>query len=158
SIGVYATQTNWKDEILRTQAVGSKGPGWKARYTQIKEENAALQHERDDLELKLNAERAAKTQALAKAEAEINRLKKDYAAADADRKAKDEQLVTSNNALKVAQDNLSEKTAESTKLRDENATLIRDNDEQVKKAISLADKLAIASGQLSVLKERNDQL
>ena len=44
------------------------------------------------------------------------------------------------------------------KLRDENVTLQKETDTQIKSSIELTDSLAKANGDRSVLKERNEQL
>lgn len=158
SIMVYATHTNWREEITRTTAVGNKGVGWKERYKQKVEENATLTNQRNELELKSTAEKAALSQALAKSESDYQSLVKEYASAKDQLDQKAAQLVSNNNALAVAESNLNEKIAEAKKLRDENAALIHDNDLQVKKSIDLTDQLSKANGDRSVLLERNVQL
>ncbi|HEY2882408.1 MAG TPA: hypothetical protein VGJ15_08245, partial [Pirellulales bacterium] len=67
-------------------------------------------------------------------------------------------LDESNSALKLAQTNLSNVTSETQKLRTEIAASQKETDDQVKRATMLADKLAVASGTLAVVSERNDQL
>jgi chromosome segregation ATPase len=160
SIAVYATRTNWRDEIVRTsaQVTGGQSVGWKERYNKKVEENSNLKTERDALEAQLTAEKTAKIQALSKAEAEIASLNKEFTAAQEELKTKTEALAGSNNALKTAQDNLRNLTEEVGKLRTEIAASQKETDEQIKKAIKLADDLAKASGDLDVATERNKQL
>jgi len=158
SIMVYSTHTNWRDEIMRTQSVGAKGPGWKVRYNELTEANAKLKGDRENLEKALNAEKTAKIQALAKAENEIARLNQENTQAAQQLKAKEEELTTSNNALHVATDNERALTDENGKLRNEIAASQKVADENVKKAIDLQDQLTQAKGTLDLLKERNDQL
>jgi hypothetical protein len=158
SIMVYSTHTNWRDEIERKQAVGAKGKGWKARYTEVAEDNSRLTDDRKNLEKTLNAEKTAKIQALAKAENEIARLSQENTQVAAQLKAKDEELTTSNNALNTAEGNLKGLTGEVQALRNEIAASQKETDEQIKKAIDLQDQLTQAKGTLAILKERNDQL
>jgi hypothetical protein len=160
SIMVYATHTNWRDEIVRTSAEvrGNQAIGYKERLTKAREENAKLTNERSEMELQLNAEKTAKIQALAKAEAEINALKTENTAMTQQLSAKEADLAANTNALHVAQNNLSNLTTEVQKLRDDIAGSQRETDEQIKRSTDLADKLAVASGVLANLQERNKQL
>lgn len=160
SIMVYATHTNWRDEIMRTSAEvrGNQAVGYKERLTKAREENAKLTNERSEMELQLNAEKTAKIQALAKAEAEINSLKTENTAMTQQLAAKEADLAANTNALHVAQNNLSNLTTEVQKLRDDIAASQRETDEQIKRSTDLADKLAVASGVLANLQERNKQL
>jgi hypothetical protein len=158
AIMVYATHTNWRDEIYRTAPVGNKGIGWKERYKQKEEELANLTNERNELEVKATADKLAHSQALSKSEAEVQSLSNELNSANAERAQKAAELTSSNNALKQAQDNLSNAVAEVQKLRDENVTLQKETDAQIKRSIELTDGLAKANGDRSVLKERNEQL
>jgi hypothetical protein len=158
SIMVYATHTNWKDEIERKTQVGNKGIGWKERDKLNKEEIARLTNERNDLELKLTGEKQALSQALAKVESEYQSLQKKFVTVNEQLVQKDKDLDSSTNTLKTAQDNLTQATGEVTKLRDANASLQKETDAQIKKAIDLADKLAKSNGDLTVVKERNEQM
>src|SRR5262249_44313959 len=150
SIMVYSTHTNWRDEIMRTQPVGAKGPGWKVRYNEIKEQNAKLTQDRDNLEKTLNAEKTAKIQALAKAENEIARLNQDNTQAPGQLKAKEDELTTNNNALHTAEENLKALTGEVQQLRSEIAASQKETDEQIKKALDLQDQLTQAKGTLAI--------
>ena len=71
AIMVYATHTNWRDEIYRTAPVGNKGIGWKERYKLKEQELADLTNERNDLEVKATADKLALSQALSKSETEV---------------------------------------------------------------------------------------
>src|SRR5262249_4121545 len=153
-----STHTNWRDEIMRTQSVGAKGPGWKVRFNQLTEENAKLKGDRENLEKTLNAEKTAKIQALAKAENEIARLNQENTQAAQQLKTKEEELTSNNNALNTAENNLKALTVEVQGLRNEIAASQKETDEQIKKAIGLQDQLTQAKGTLAILKERNDQL
>ena len=76
SIMVYTTHVNWRQEILRTPAEvrGAQQPGYKFQLEQARTENARLNDELASLTNQLNAEKAAKIQALAKSEATIQAL------------------------------------------------------------------------------------
>jgi hypothetical protein len=160
SVMVYATHHNWREEIVRTSAEvrGNQLPGYKEQLNKARTENANLTNERNAMELQLNAEKTAKIQALAKDEAEIDRLNKDYTQASDELKKKSDDLIASNNALHVAQNNLTNLTTEVQQLRGDIAASQKEADEQIKKSIDLADKLAVANGTLSTLQERNTQL
>jgi septal ring factor EnvC (AmiA/AmiB activator) len=160
SIMVYATHTNWREEIMRTAAEvrGNQTLGYKERLKEAREENAKLTNDRNEMELQLTAEKTAKIQALAKLEAANGALTTENAEKSKQLAAKEKELEANTNALHVAQNNLSNLTAEVQKLRDDIAASQRETDEQIKKSTDLADKLAVASGVLANLQERNTQL
>ncbi len=137
---------------------GNQHLGYKPQLEQARKENADLNDQINALSLQLNAEKAAKIQALAKAEAVIQTLSSQYKNAEDQLKAKESALATATATLQATQANLSNLTGEVKKLRDEVADAQRETDDQIKKATSLTDKLAIATGQLATLKERNEQL
>ncbi len=160
SIMVYTTHVNWRQEILRTPAEvrGAQQPGYKFQLEQARTENARLNDELASLTNQLNAEKAAKIQALAKSEATIQALSAEKKTIEEQLKAKETELATNTATLQATQTNLSNLTAEVKKLRNDVADSQRETDEQIKKATALTDKLAVATGQLTVLKERNEQL
>ncbi|HZZ28655.1 MAG TPA: hypothetical protein VFE46_11690 [Pirellulales bacterium] len=160
SIMVYSAHRNWREEITRTAAEvhGNQTVGYKEQLKSSREENARLTNERDQMELQLNAEKTAKIQALAKAEAEIDNLAKENKERSQQLAAKEADLAANTNALHVAQDNLSNLTTEVQKLRTEIAASQKETDEQIKMATDFADKLAVANGILANLQERNTQL
>jgi SMC interacting uncharacterized protein involved in chromosome segregation len=155
---MYATQTNWRDEIFRDQPRGALGVGWKKRYEQVTAERDQARSERERLEVEFKAEVAARAQALAKAEATIQTLRNENAALEENEKKLQAQLASATAALTAAQANLSDKNKEVEQLRTELVAANRAIHEQVDKATAATDKLAIATGQLAVLKERNEQL
>jgi hypothetical protein len=158
AIMVYAAHRNWREEIMRTAPMGNLGVGYKEQLKQAREDNAKLTNDRQQMELELNAEKTAKIQALAKAEAEINSLKTENTAKSQQLAAKEADLAANTNALHVAQNNLSNITEEVQKLRTEIAASQKETDEQIKKATDFADKLSVANGVLANLQERNTQL
>jgi hypothetical protein len=160
SISVYATHTNWREEIMRTPAEvrGNQQPGYKYQLEQARLNNQRLQDERNKFELRAIAERDAKIQALSKAEAEIANLRGENDTATKELAAKEKALAENTVALKGAQDNLRNLTVEVGNLRTEIAKAQNETDTQIKRAIALADEMAVAKGQLTVLTERNQQL
>jgi LysM repeat protein len=151
SLQVYATHTNWRNEIL-------KPGGYKAQLEDARKNNTRLQEERNKFELIADAEKTAKIQALAKAEAEINRLRADYVKANQDLVAKSSELEKNTVALKAAQDGLSRVTEEVGKLRTEIASAQTETSARIRQAIELQDQMTVAKGQLAVLTDRNQQL
>jgi chromosome segregation ATPase len=121
-------------------------------------ERDRLDEEISQLSKQLDAEKAAKIQALSKAEGTINLLSQDNVKLTAENLKLRADLVARTNAFEVAQKNLSTTTDENKKLRDEIVAAHNDTDAQIKKATELTDKLVVAEGQLSLLGERNQQL
>lgn len=69
SVMVYSTHTNWRDEVLREEAVGSKQVGWVKQLENAENSNKELTAMLADREAKLAQELAEKRQAIAKLEA-----------------------------------------------------------------------------------------
>jgi hypothetical protein len=160
AVMIYATHRNWKAEITRTPAEvrGNERVGYKYQLEESYKERDRLDEEISLLSKQLDAEKAAKIQALSKAEGTINLLSKDNVNLTAENLKLRADLVARTNAFEVAQKNLSTTTDENKKLRDEIVAAHNDTDAQIKKATELTDKLVVAEGQLSLLGERNQQL
>jgi len=152
SIMVYATHRNWRDEVLK------QGVGWKDRYHQKSDEAAQAKADRDNMALQLNAQTYATNQTVGKLETTIRDISKAYAQKSDDYNAKASALAANTDALHAAEKNVEDLTREVKNLRTEIAGSQRETDEQIKLANSLNDKLVVASGQLAVFKQRNDQL
>ncbi len=152
SIMVYATHRNWRDEVLK------QGVGWKDRYRQKSDEAAQAKADRDNMALQLNAQTYATNQTVGKLETTIRDISKAYAQKSDDYNAKASALAANTDALHAAEKNVEDLTREVKNLRTEIAGSQRETDEQIKLANSLNDKLVVASGQLAVFKQRNDQL
>ena len=161
SIMVYTTHVNWRHEILRTPAEVARHPAARLQIPARASPYGKRSLNTDklaSLTKQLNAEKAAKIQALAKSEATIQALSAEKKTIEDQLKAKETELATNTDTLRATQTNLSNLTAEVKKLRNDVADSQRETDEQIKKATALTDKLAVATGQLTVLKERNEQL
>jgi multidrug efflux pump subunit AcrA (membrane-fusion protein) len=160
SIMVYATHTNWRQEIMRTPAEvrGNQQPGYKHQLEQARAENADLTDQIARLTAQKNAELAAKNQALAKEETMNQTLSKEKATLDEQLKAKDLALAQKSEALRVSSQNEENLTKENKGLRDQIVGVNREIDDHVKKYVAAQDQLTIATGQLTVLKERSEQL
>lgn len=74
SVIVYSTHTNWRDEVLRKEAVGSKAVGWKYQLEDAEKVNDQLKADKADLEDKLAQVLAEQRQTVSKLEAEKERL------------------------------------------------------------------------------------
>ncbi|REJ69350.1 MAG: hypothetical protein DWQ31_04600 [Planctomycetota bacterium] len=74
SVIVYATHTNYRDEILREEAVGNKPLGWKAQLEDLQRLYEELQAQLEDREDKISQILAERRQAVAGLEAEKERL------------------------------------------------------------------------------------
>ena len=151
TIAVNATHTNWKNEIL-------KPGGYKAQLEDARKNNQRLQDERNKFELQAAAEKTAKIQALAKAEAEIANLRTEADNASKQLAAKSSELEKNTVALKAAQDNLRNLTKEVGDLRTEIAAAQTETTARIRQAIELQDQMTVAKGQLTVLNDRNQQL
>jgi hypothetical protein len=152
SIMVYSTHRNWRDEVVR------QGVGWKDRYRQKDDEARAAKADRDNMAMQLNAATLANNAALAKRDTTIQNLSQANTQLVAQNNAKDTVLSANTDALHAAEKNAQDLTLEVKNLRDEIAASQHKTDEQIKLANALNDKLTVASGQLAVFKDRNEQL
>jgi hypothetical protein len=152
SIMVYSTHRNWRDEVVR------QGVGWKDRYRLKDDEARAAKADRDNMAMQLNAATLANNAALAKRDTTIQNLSQANTQLVAQNNAKDTVLSANTDALHAAEKNAQDLTLEVKNLRDEIAASQHKTDEQIKLANALNDKLTVASGQLAVFKDRNEQL
>jgi myosin heavy subunit len=159
-IMLYAVHTNYRMEIFREpkDVRGNETVGWKYRLNESYREQERLTQEISRLSQQFEAERTAKIQALAKAEATINRLSTENQQLSGQKTALDANLLAATNTLKATQDNLKHTTEEVDKLRVDIAAAHNDTDKQIKKATELTDRLTVATSQLELFTERNQQL
>jgi flagellin-like hook-associated protein FlgL len=160
AVMIYATHKNYRMEIVREpkDVRGNEQVGWKYKLQEAYKTHEQLNQQIGQLDLQLQAEKTAKIQALAKAEAVIQKLQAEYAANLKELAERTTALKSATETLGVAQDNLNHATTEVGKLRTDIAAAHNETDKQIKRATELTDKLTRAEGQKVVLTERNQQL
>jgi len=158
SIMIYSSHRNWRDEITRTTPLGNQDVGLKEQYNRKTVENEHLTTQRNNLEDQLLNEKSMKIQALTRLEAMSIALNAEYAARAEQLKTKETELAANTAKLHASETELAKLTSE---VNDKRAQIARSQAEtktQLNRSLSLNDKLAIATGQLTVLQERNEQL
>ena len=158
SIMVYASHRNWREEIVRANPIGNQDVGLKEVYNRKTVENEHLTTQRNNLEEQLLSQKAETIKALTSLETMSVALRSEFATKAEQLKTKEAQLAANTVDLHKAEAELQELTAKVNQLRGEIAAAEQQTDEQIKRSVSLNDKLATASGQLAVLQERNEQL
>jgi vacuolar-type H+-ATPase subunit I/STV1 len=157
---VYATHRNWREVVMlpKEEATGGKEIGLKFQLEEAKRKNDELKGEYEKITKELNAEKDARTQAVAKLENELKELtaardkrEKEYAAlVESERKA----VAT----MKTAQDN----AAHSEKDRDElDAKAVQareDRDNHFKEVVRLTEELHALKSETDGLNNRMTSL
>jgi hypothetical protein len=148
AIAVYGTHQNWKEKAA---AEGQRVQNLQATLDQ-------REAEKKKLEAELNNELNARTQALAKLEAERLELATQREELVKQRDAllvKDKEAVA---ALDTAQQNLARLTTEVEGLRTEIRSAQGDRDKHFERAVALTDQIHQAQGEVKRLEERRIQL
>ena len=159
AVFVYATHTNWRDEVVRTDVGGPNGEkGYEAQLDDLNAEFIKTENQRDALAEELAMERAAKRQQLAKLEAERERLLAEEGATNAKYIALVQLKDDAVQALGIAQQNLTKLSSEVDLLRTEIVNARTQVDENFRKVVARTDDIHGAMGQLRILEQRKDQL
>jgi chromosome segregation ATPase len=158
SIMVYSAQHNWHDEITRTAPIGSQDVGLKEQYKNKTVENERLTTQRNNLEEQLRNDKGLKIQALTTLEAMSVALYTEFATRAEQLKAKEAELAANTTKLHASETQLADLTNQVSNLRNQIAQTQDETKAQINRSLTLNDKLANTTGQLSVLQERNEQL
>jgi hypothetical protein len=148
AVAVYATHQNWKEKAA------AEG----LRVTNLQTTLEQREAEKKKLEAELNNELNARTQALAKLEAERLELATQREELVKQRDAllvKDKEAVA---ALDTAQQNLARLTKEVEGLRGEIRTAQSQRDQDFERSVALTDQVHQAQGEVKRLEERRIQL
>jgi len=161
AVCVYATHRNWRDAVLRPpeEAAGPDKPvGYQYRLEQMTQIKNEKEKELFALQKKTDLERAARRQALAALEAQLQQL-----AVALENKAKEHgELVSAHReavaAVEIAQRNLGATRTEVVDLRGNIISTQRERDDLFNRAVALTEDLHQARGTEQRLKERNEQI
>ena len=151
SLMVFATHRNWKEAVVGADGLQAQLALVQARETNLQND---LQEARDEL----NAERAARRQALAALQSKLIDLQQQVNVKESQlgtATAENSQLVKE---LETAQALLADVQAEVQKLRNDLVVAVQDRDLQFSTVVSLNDQKHNAEGEARRLQERNNQL
>jgi hypothetical protein len=152
AMAVYATHKNWRDVVVAPDV------GLLAKLDKAKAENKALTDEAANLKQQFDAEKAAKTQALAKLESELEVARGELKNLDAKQadleKAKREAVA----AMNATQENATgyRKEVEGQRTAVEEAR--KDRDAHFKEVVRLTDELNQAANEKELLRKRTEEL
>jgi hypothetical protein len=158
AMAVYATHHNWREMVENEQPAPDKPLGLAKQLKDAKERNKELTDEAEKLKQQFDAEKAAKTQAVAKLENELKLAKDELSRLEAKHadleKATREAVATMN----ATQTNTTDfrKELEGQRTTVENAH--KDRDANFKEVVRLTDALNQAANEKDLLKKRTDEL
>jgi hypothetical protein len=158
AMAVYATHKNWRDVVLNEQASPNKPLGLKVQLTNEQTKNRELSEQAEKLKQQYDAEKAAKTQAVAKLENELKDAQ-DELKKLSDKQAeleKDKRLAEA--AMNSTQTNATDFRKERDTLRQQVREAQQDRDKHFKEMMRLTDELNQAANEKDKLKDRNDEL
>lgn len=151
SLMVFATHRNWKEAVVGPNGLNAQLAQVQARETQLQSAMTTVQNQ-------LNAERAARRQALAALQSNLINLREQVQVKETQlgtATAENSQLVKE---LETAQALLADVQAEVQKLRGDLVVTMQDRDAQFTTVVSLNDQKHNAEGEARRLAERNEQL
>lgn len=159
AVMIYATHTNWKDEVLRTER-GSRGEkiGWKKRLEAEKHKNIQLQSQKRDLESKIATEQAAKRQEIAKLESQYSDLNQHYDNLKTQYSENVKELSVKIKEVQSQQNILENLREENESMRNDIKTAREEIDKKFKKMLKLVEQNNQAEGETKRLAERKKQL
>ncbi len=158
SVVVYSTHKNWMELVENKTAETGKPLGLKYQLEKAKKDNRQSQDKLEELKTDLAAERAARTQALAKLESNLNLVNQELADSIIRLNEKTKLATDAAAAVTLAQNNL---TAIQTELKGNAARITSLREELLMKGdkvLFLTDELNQQRGKLSILVARQDSL
>lgn len=155
---VHSTHVNWRDEVVRTEAVAGKAIGL---TKQIEQKNATIADLQGQLTQMLNdAQRLEREydQRLGQLSTRLAEIQAERDAFQADLAAAVEIRKTQEGQLNAATDMLAKNETEISALRDINTKLIQDRDKSFTRVRELESEIAQQKGEYERLVEQNNSL
>lgn len=160
SVAIYATHTNWREEIERTAAQAGVGKpvGYREQLKQAKEERERLAAQITDLVRKVSESEVARDQVIAQVQEALREKNADL---DALRRTKNDSEKAAEEArsqLATTQKQLEEMSGSIEKLREQILAEQSKVDAAVRRSAELADDLHEKQAFLQIAEERKKQL
>ncbi len=158
AVMVYATHRNWREEVLRPEAVAGKPKGLKHQLADRDKQIQVLQQEKQRLTAEVERTRRIWEHRLAQAESrynELKRLRDRLQEQHASLLSSQAQAIQQMNAVQKRMDTLEQEIAD---LRQRNDQLRQQRDENLKKAIDADEQLAQIRNEYDRLRKRNGEL
>lgn len=160
AMAVYATHKNWREEVMRPadKVTAEMKLGLHYQLEDAKADNKKLTDEKDKLKQQFDAEKAAKAQAVAKLESELEVAKGELKSLEAKQaeleKAKREAVA----AMNATQTNATGFRKELEGQRTTVGEAQKDRDAHFKEVVRLTEELNQAVNEKDLLKKRTDEL
>jgi chromosome segregation ATPase len=158
AMALYATHKDWRGAVINDQATSDKPLGLFKQWEAVKKKNADLTDEKEKLKQQFDAERAAKIQAVAKLENELDVLRKEVGQLEAKQADLEKQKRDAVAALNSTQNSTAalrdELAGERTAVDDTR----KDREANFKEVVRLTEELNQAANQKDLLKKRTDEL
>ncbi len=160
ALAVYASHKNWRDVVMnpREQVTAEKPLGLLHVVSELKAKNQELKEQLDKITSELNAEKAAKRQALAKLETERDELLRKLDEQDKALAALTQSERESVAAMKAAHETLSAMRTEITGLRQEIRDAQKAQKDNFDLMVARTDELHQAANEMRSLKSINQRL
>jgi hypothetical protein len=158
AMAVYATHRNWREVVLNKQVSADKDLGLQYQLEEQKALNKTLKDEKEKLQQQYDAEKAAKTQAVAKLENELKIAKDELVATEKIRAELDKASREAVAAMNVTQTNATGFQKERDGLRLEILQAQKDRDAHFKEVVRLTDEYNQAVNDKDQLRKRTDDL
>ncbi len=158
AVMVYATHRNWRDEVMRPEAVAGKPKGLKHQLADRDKEIQVLQQEKQRLIAEVERTKRTHEHRLAQLESRYNALKKirdDLQQQHATLLSSQAQAIQQMNAVQKRMDTLETEIAQ---LRQRNDELRKQRDENLRKAVDADEQLAQIRNEYDRLRKRNSEL
>jgi peptidoglycan hydrolase CwlO-like protein len=155
---IYATHKNWREVVENKEPRQGVPLGLVWQLEKEKQENERLKTQRRELEKKLEAERTAKDQAIAKLETERDQLKRERDELQQQLAKLDKEWREYAADIKVTHAALAAKQEEVLKLRAEILQAQRDRDEYFKGIVKATDQMHQTANEVARLRNLNVQL
>lgn len=158
AVMVYATHRNWRDEVLRPEAVAGKPKGLKHQLADRDKELQLLQQEKQRLIAEIERTKRTREHRLAQLESRYNALKKqrdDLQQQHATLLSSQAQAIQQMNAVQKRMDTLETEIAQ---LRQRNDELRQQRDQNLRLAIDADEQLAQIRNEYDRLRKRNSDL
>jgi hypothetical protein len=159
AMAVYASQRNWRDEVMRETADGPNKPeGLRRQLERANHDNGELKSAKESLEKQYSSEKANLVQQLSKLQTELDLAKKERKSLEAGRAELDKKNRDAVAAMNATQANSSDYSEQLKKVRKDLLDSQQDRDKMFKDVVRLTDELNQTVNDKEQLRKRSVDL
>jgi hypothetical protein len=158
TMALYATHKNWRDWVMNEQVAADKPLGLSHQLKNAQTLNKELSDQKEKLQQQYDAEKAAKTQAIAKLANELEAAKAELASIEKLKAELDKSSREAVAAMNSTQTNSTDFRKERDGLRVEILQAQKDRDAHFKEVVRLTDELNQAVNDKEQLRKRTEDL